>query len=159
MCITASVIWNAYYIFPALYYIFSCGLSVCTIFSTLSHKEHIFQEKIYWTQNACMVLSANVIWKSYIYWTVHHRNGWKQKTNLMPLAILFHFLCAQHVWDINISIIRSLRMFCWITALVMCSWFELVLQPATRIPRQPSHTKTTTHIEPRTHDQCGNSTE
>jgi len=32
--------------------------------------------------------------------------------NLMSLAILFHFLCAQHVLDINISIIRSLRLFC-----------------------------------------------
>jgi len=30
------------------------------------------------------------------------------KTNLMSLAILFHFLCAQHVADINIAIIRSL---------------------------------------------------
>jgi len=29
----------------------------------------------------------------------------------MSLAILFHFLCAQHVSDINISIIRSLRLF------------------------------------------------
>jgi len=26
----------------------------------------------------------------------------------MSLAILFHFLCAQHVSDINISIIRSM---------------------------------------------------
>jgi len=34
------------------------------------------------------------------------------KTNLMSLAILFHFLCAQHVSDINISIIRRLRLFC-----------------------------------------------
>jgi len=32
----------------------------------------------------------------------------------MSLAILFHFLCAQHVSDINISIIRSLRPCCWI---------------------------------------------
>ena len=29
----------------------------------------------------------------------------------MSLAILFHFLCAKHVSDINISIIRSLRLF------------------------------------------------
>jgi len=29
----------------------------------------------------------------------------------MSLTILFHFLCAQHVSDINISIIRSLRLF------------------------------------------------
>jgi len=27
----------------------------------------------------------------------------------MSLAILFHFLCTEHVSDINISIIRSLR--------------------------------------------------
>jgi len=37
----------------------------------------------------------------------------------MSLAILFHFLCSQHVSDINISIIRSLRLFCWITTLVV----------------------------------------
>ena len=34
----------------------------------------------------------------------------ERKTNLMSLAILFHFLCAQHVSDINISIFRSLRL-------------------------------------------------
>jgi len=34
------------------------------------------------------------------------------KTNFMSLPTLFHFLCAQHVSDINISIIRSLRLFC-----------------------------------------------
>jgi len=55
----------------------------------------------------------------------------------MSLAILFHFLCAQHVSDINISIIRSLRLFCWITTLVIlflvrcvlqfrCGWFGVV---------------------------------
>jgi len=31
----------------------------------------------------------------------------------MSLAILFHFLCAQHASDINISIIRSLRAENW----------------------------------------------
>jgi hypothetical protein len=33
----------------------------------------------------------------------------------MSLAILFYFLCTQHVSDINISIVRSLRLCCWIT--------------------------------------------
>ena len=37
----------------------------------------------------------------------------------MSLAILFHFLCAQHASDINISIVRSLRLFRWITTLVV----------------------------------------
>jgi len=46
----------------------------------------------------------------------------------MSLAILFHFLCAQHVSDINISIIRSLRLFCWITTLVVLFLFRCVLQ-------------------------------
>ena len=36
----------------------------------------------------------------------------EKKTNLMSLAILFHFLCGQHVSDINISTIRSLQLFC-----------------------------------------------
>jgi len=86
----------------------------------------------------------------------------------MSLAILFH-LCAQHVSDINISIIRSLRLFCLITEfvvlfLVRCvlefrfgwvgvvSVLQAVLQPATRIPLQ--HTSNQEQ-----YDQCGNSTE
>ena len=44
------------------------------------------------------------------------------------LAILFHFLCAQHISDINISIIRSLRLFCWITTLVVMFLVRCVLE-------------------------------
>ena len=46
----------------------------------------------------------------------------------MSLAILFHFLCAQHVSDINISINRSLRLFCWITTLVVFFLVKCVLE-------------------------------
>ena len=46
----------------------------------------------------------------------------------MSLAILFYFLCAQHVSDINISIIRSLRLFCWITTLVVLVLVRCVLE-------------------------------
>jgi len=46
----------------------------------------------------------------------------------MKLAILFHFLCAQHVSDINISIIRSLRLFRWITTLVVLLLVPCVLE-------------------------------
>jgi len=58
------------------------------------------------------------------------------KTNLMSLVISFHFLRAVHVSDINISIIRSLRLCCWITSVVLfsvrcvlelwCGWFWVV---------------------------------
>ena len=55
----------------------------------------------------------------------------------MSLAILFNFLRAQHVSDINMSIIRSLRLFCGIATLVVlflvrcvlefrCGWFGVV---------------------------------
>ena len=32
-------------------------------------------------------------------------------------------------------------------------------QPATQIPPQPSYTETSTHIETRTHNQCGDTIE
>ena len=70
---------------------------------------------------------------SCVYWTVHRCDSWRTKDQ-RDVTILFHFLCAQHVSDINISIIRSLRLFCWIT---------------TRIPLKPNHTETPIHIEPR----------
>jgi len=46
----------------------------------------------------------------------------------MSLAILFHFLCVQHVSDINISIVRSLWLFCWIITLVVLFLVRCVLE-------------------------------
>ena len=73
----------------------------------------------------------------------------------MSLAILFHFLCAQHISDINMSIIRSLRLFCLITTLVVlflvrcvleirCGWVGVasVLQ-ASATPIQPKRNSNT----------------
>ena len=45
----------------------------------------------------------------------------------MSLAILFHFLCAQHVSDINLSIIKSLRLCCSITTSVFLFSVRCVL--------------------------------
>ena len=52
----------------------------------------------------------------------------------MSLAILFHFLCAQHVSDINISIFRSLRLCWWNTTLVILFSVRCVLQAAKWTP-------------------------
>ena len=46
----------------------------------------------------------------------------------MSLAILFHFLCAEHVSDINISVFRSLRLWCWITTSVVLFSVRCVLE-------------------------------
>ena len=50
---------------------------------------------------------------------------------------------------------RSWFDVCWSFGVVRLEWY-----PCCRLqPLQPNHTETPTHIEPRTHDQCGNSTE
>jgi len=80
------------------------------------------------------------------------------------LLVLFHFY-AQHVSDINISIIRSLRLFCCITTLVVCSCFDVcwsfgVVGLEWYTDTTPtSHIETPTHIETRRHNQCGDTIE
>ena len=72
----------------------------------------------------------------------------------MSLAILFHFLCTQHDSDINIFIIRSLRL----------SWVMSVLQAEAGFSLQHGHYSNpaapnlqhTTNWEQ--NDRCGNST-
>jgi len=58
----------------------------------------------------------------------------------MSLAILFHFLCVQHVSDINISIIRSLLVVSVLQAEAVCN---------TDTTSKPSPTKSPTHNESR----------
>ena len=69
------------------------------------------------------------------------------KMNLMSLTVSFHFLCAQHVSDINMSIIRSLRLFCWITTLVVLFGVVSVLQASAcntdTTPTQPNRNSNT----------------
>jgi len=50
----------------------------------------------------------------------------------MSLDILFHFLCTQHVLDINVSIIRGLRLCCWITTSVVLFSVRCVLEISCR---------------------------
>jgi len=53
--------------------------------------------------------------KWYICWRI------RDQLDVNSYYVLFHFFYAQHVSDINISIIRSLRLFYCITTLVVCS--------------------------------------
>ena len=94
----------------------------------------------------------------------------------MSFAILFHFSRAQHVSDINISIIRSLRLFCRITTLVVlflvrcvfefwCGWVGVVsvLQAEAQLPHgyhsNPITLKLQHTSNQEQYNQCGNSTE
>jgi len=74
----------------------------------------------------------------------------------MSLALLFHFLCAQHVPDINVSIIKSLRLFLLnyhIGRIVLC--FSL----QHRHYSNPTTLKLQHTSNQEQYDQCGNSTE
>jgi len=93
---------------------------------------------VLWTDfNIILIVTSS--WSLYPHWTTMHGQPYikilnffytfeKEKTNLISLAILFHFLYAQHVSDINISIIRSLRLFCWIATLVVLFLVQCVLE-------------------------------
>ena len=42
----------------------------------------------------------------------------------MSLAFLISIFNAQHVSDVNISILRSLRLICWIISCVVLLWYD-----------------------------------
>ena len=69
---------------------------------------------------------------------------------------MFRILTHPSSGACNFSIVSPL----WSRVLVlMCVRVSVWLQPATRIPPQPSHTETPTHIETRTRDQSGDTIE
>jgi len=61
---------------------------------------------------------------------LQHMMAWLKNERPTWCHLLFYFtvLCAQHVSDINISIIRSLQLFCWITTLVVLFFVRCVLE-------------------------------
>jgi len=61
----------------------------------------------------------------------------------MSLAILFHFLCVQRVSDINISIIRSLRVVSVLQAASACNTDTTQTQPHKISNTQRTENKTT----------------
>jgi len=89
-------------------------------------------------------LGANILHKinysctSYVYWNVRHLDSWLKRNQLDVTCFIISLYNAQHVLDVNTSILRSLRLMC------------LSLHTDTT-PPQPYHNVTPTQIEP---DQC-----
>jgi len=84
----------------------------------------------------------------------------------MSLIIMFYFtssmlnMCWTLIYPSSGACTFSIESPHWLCVLVsMCVWVSVWLQPATRIPPQPSHTKTPTLIETRTYVQCCDSIE
>ena len=57
----------------------------------------------------------------YAYWTVHHLDSWVKRDQLDVTCFIISLFNAQHVSDVNTSILRSLRLMCWVI-----SWVVLI---------------------------------
>ena len=63
--------------------------------------------------------------ESYVYWTVHHLDSWVKRDQLDVTCFIISLLNAQHVSDDNTSILRSLRLICWVISWVVLIWFDV----------------------------------
>ena len=79
---------------------------------------------------------------------LHHLDSWIKRDQLEVTCFIISLFTAQHVSDVNTSILRSLRLICWVISWVVLLWFELrcgfILHPDTT-PPQPNHNVTPTH--------------
>ena len=71
----------------------------------------MWQKNVYRCTWQRLLSGHNEIW---IFWTVEEQ---ETQLDVTSYYVLFHFVYAQHVSDINTSIIRSLRLFCCISTL------------------------------------------
>ena len=62
--------------------------------------------------------------ESYVYWTVHHLDGSITRDQLDITYIIISLCTAEHVSDVNTSILRSLRLICWVLSWVVLLWFD-----------------------------------
>jgi len=125
--------------------------------------------------------------KSYVYWTVHHLDSWIKIDQLDVTCFIISLFNAQHVSNVNTSILRSLRNICWVISWVVLLWYDVCglagvvwypdagwssasacvqiphnvtqwsLHPDTT-PPQPNHNVTPTHIKPEQYNPCNNLT-
>ena len=67
------------------------------------------------------------IWNdgSYVYRTVHHLDSWIKRDQSGVTCFIISLFNVQHVSDINTSILRSLRLICWVISWVVLLWFDV----------------------------------
>ena len=109
---------------------------------------------VFWTFRTTQVNPALTLQCSYVYWTVHHLDSWIKGDQLDVTCFIISLFNAQHVLDVNISILRSLRLiflsyFMCCIALVRCALLLRCLcrlrhsaSACIRIPHHHSQTTT-----------------
>jgi len=61
----------------------------------------------------------------YVYQTAHHLDSWVKRDQLDVTCFIISLFNAQHVSDSNTSILKSLRLICWVISWVVLLWFDV----------------------------------
>ena len=56
---------------------------------------------------------------------MHHLDSWIKRDQLDVTWFIITLFNAQHVSDVNTSILRSLRLICWVMSWVVLLWFDM----------------------------------
>jgi len=56
---------------------------------------------------------------------VHHLDSWIKRDQLDVTCFIVSLFNAQHVSDVNTSILRTLRLICWVISWVVLPWFDV----------------------------------
>ena len=81
-----------------------------------------------------------------VYWTVHHLDSWIKRDQLDVTCFIISLFNAQHISDVNTSILRSLRLIWWVIAWVVLFWFDVCwCYVVVVINPQPPHSTWTDH--------------
>ena len=156
-------------------------------FPTLRHKRQDLKKLLFYTKcvfrifyNFCLKYFSFYEELSEI-WSKIYVGSWIKRDQLDVTCFIFSLFNAQHVSDVNTSILRSLRLFYWVISWVVLLWFdaclcygvvwlgwcgirmqaEAVLQPASgyhTTPPQWNHNVTPTRIQPEQYNPWNNST-
>ena len=62
---------------------------------------------------------------SYVYRTEHHLHSWIKRDQLDVTCFIISLFTAQHVSDVNTSILRRLILICWVISWVVLLWFDV----------------------------------
>ena len=56
---------------------------------------------------------------------MHHLDIWVKRDQLDVTCFIISLFIAQHVSDVNTSILRTLRLICWVISWVLLLWFDV----------------------------------
>jgi hypothetical protein len=70
-------------------------------------------------------MAGNVSRTYYVYWTVQHLDSWIKIDELDVTWFIISLFNAQHVSNVITSILRSLRLICWVISWVVLLWFDV----------------------------------